>query len=237
MSTDSNYVYAKGTLFVAPGGGAAPSPLLPGVANQALFANPASALGVEWGAGTAMGDVVGPGSSVAHNLAAFADTTGLLLEDSGVATANVALGAGSSVMGNVMSFASTDGKTIADSGISAALVAIGPGTSTGSNFPAFVDTDGVTLEDSGFSSASFRPAFVTGGSAPTKGSFTLSSGTHAKIDTTAAVTGCIIVFTVVSLGTVTVASSFLATIANGTGFTPVASQATDTSVVNWAILG
>lgn len=80
------------------------------------------------------------------------------------------------------------------------------------------------------------PGSVSSGGAATKGSFTLSSGTHAKILTTAAVTGCVISYTVVTLGTVTVASSFLSTIDNGVGFTPVASQGTDTSVVNWAIL-
>lgn len=80
------------------------------------------------------------------------------------------------------------------------------------------------------------PGTVTTGSAPTKGSFTLASGTHAKILTTAAVTGAVIVYTVASLGTVTAASSFLTTIDNGVGFTPVASDNTDTSVVNWAIL-
>lgn len=73
--------------------------------------------------------------------------------------------------------------------------------------------------------------------APTKGSFTLTAGTHAQIPTTAAVTGAVIVYTVVTLGTVTAASSFLTTIANGVGFTPVASQNTDTSTVNWAIVG
>lgn len=73
--------------------------------------------------------------------------------------------------------------------------------------------------------------------APTKGTFTMIAGTHAKILTEAAVTGCVIVYTVVSLGTVTEASSFLTTIDDGVGFTPVASQTTDTSVVNWAIVG
>lgn len=81
------------------------------------------------------------------------------------------------------------------------------------------------------------PALVGTGAAATKGTFTLSSGTHAKINTTAAVTGCVIVYTVVTLGTVTEASAFLSTIDNGVGFTPVASQNTDTSVVNWAIVG
>ena len=76
----------------------------------------------------------------------------------------------------------------------------------------------------------------TTGTAARKGTFTLVAGTHAQIPTTAAVTGSVILYTVVTLGTVTVASSFLSTIVNGVGFTPVASQATDTSVINWAIV-
>lgn len=40
-------------------------------------------------AGSGTGDVNGPGSSVAGNLAAFADTSGILLQDSGLATANI----------------------------------------------------------------------------------------------------------------------------------------------------
>lgn len=80
-------------------------------------------------------------------------------------------------------------------------------------------------------------ALVSTGAAATKGSITLTAGTHAKILTTAAVTGAVIVYTVTALGTVTVASAFLTTIDNGVGFTPVASQVTDTSTVTWAIIG
>jgi hypothetical protein len=236
MSTDSNYVYEKGTILVAPGGGGAFTPLAPGAANQALFANPAEALGVAWGAGDAMGNVVGPVSSTAHNLAAFADTSGVLLEDSGIATDLVAIGPGSSTANHVAAFDDTDGVTLIDSGLLYTEIAKGPGSSTANNFASFSDTDGLTLADSGYNHTSFRPAPVTGGSAATKGSFTLSSGTHAQIATTAAVTGAVIVFTVVTLGTVTVASAFECVIQNGVGFTPTASQSNDTSVVNWAIV-
>lgn len=112
----------------------------------------------------------------------------------------------------------------------------GPEVSVSGNFASFTDTTGKEVGDSGKSASSFAPAAVTGGAAATKGSFTLSSGTHAKILTTAAVTGCNVVYTVVSLGTVTVASAFLTTIDTGVGFTPVASDVTDTSTVNWQIL-
>lgn len=113
---------------------------------------------------------------------------------------------------------------------------VGPEVSVSGNFASYTDTSGKELGDSGKSASSFAPASVTGGADATKGSFTLSSGTHAKILTTAAVTGVNVVYTVVSLGTVTVASAFLTTIDTGVGFTPVASQNTDTSTVNWQII-
>ena len=235
-SPDNNYVHLKGTLFVAPGGGSAPVPLAPGAANQALFADPTTFEGVAWGDGTAMGNVVGPVSSIAHNLAAFADTSGVLLEDSGLATDLIAIGPGSSTANHVAAYSDTDGVTLIDSGLLYTSIATGPSSATSGNFPSFNGTGGKSLQDSGVNASSFRPTPVTGGSAATKGSFTLSSGTHAKITTTAAVTGCVVVYTVVSLGTVTVASAFLTTIDNGVGFTPVASQGTDGSVVNWAIV-
>lgn len=69
------------------------------------------------------------------------------------------------------------------------------------------------------------------------GTFTLASGTHAQIAVPTITANSVVVYTVKTLGTVTVASSFLTTIVAATGFTPVASQNTDTSVVNWALVG
>lgn len=119
----------------------------------------------------------------------------------------------------------------------------GPASSTDKAIVRFNGTTGKLAQDSGVTIADTTnvmtfPAgagivYTTGSR---KGSFTLAAGTHAQIATTAAVTGCLIVYTVVTLGTVIVASSFLTTIANGVGFTPVASQNTDTSTVNWAIV-
>lgn len=81
------------------------------------------------------------------------------------------------------------------------------------------------------------PVLTTGGAAARKGTFTLVAGTlAAPIATTAALTGSVIVYTVVTLGTVTIASAFKTTIVTGVSFTPVASQITDTSTVNWAIV-
>lgn len=234
---DNNFVYEKGTLFVAPGGGGAPTPLLPGAANQALFANPSAPLGVAWGTGSAMGNVVGPVSSTAHHLAAFVDTTGELLEDSGIATSAVALGAGSSIMGHLMSFASTDGKTIADSGVVAALVALGvAGPVVNGNFASFNGTGGKQLQDSGFSSGSFAKSPVTGGAAATKGTFTLSSGGSGNISTTAVLTGSVVSVCVTTLGTVTSPQAMLVTISNGSHFSITSADNTDTSSGTWAIV-
>ena len=73
--------------------------------------------------GAGSGDVVGPGSSVAGNLATFDDTTGALLADSGLHISDVAFGdEGGSVAGNIAEFASTDGVGISDSGTSVAAI-------------------------------------------------------------------------------------------------------------------
>lgn len=234
--TDSNYVYDKGVILVAPGGGGAFTQLAPGAANQALFADPTAPLGVAWGAGSAMGNVVGPVSSVAHHLAAFADTSGELLEDSGVLTSSLAFGPGSSTTNHIAAFASGDGQTLKDSGLLYSSVAIGPASAISANFPSFNGTGGKTLQDSGFNSGSFAPAPVVGGAAPTKGTFTLSSGLSGNITTTAILTGSVVAITVTSLGTVTVASTFLVTISNGSHFSITASDLTDTSSGTWAIV-
>lgn len=156
MSTpDSNYVYEPGTIFVAPGGGSAPVPLPPGAENQALFSTPSTYPGVGWGAGSAMGNVVGPVSSTAHNLASFADTSGVLLEDSGIAKGTVAIGPGTSTANHIAAFDDTDGVTLIDSGLLYTSVATGPSSAVSANFPAFNGTGGKTLEDSGFSNNSF----------------------------------------------------------------------------------
>lgn len=175
-------VYDKGTLFVAPGGGGALTPLAPGLDGYVLIRDDEEDLGVGWAAAVpGDGDVVGPASSTDNALARYDSTTGKLLQNSPVTCA---------------------------------------------------DTTGTMTWPAGGG-----PVLTAGGTgSERKGTITLSSGTHAKVLTTAAVTGCVIVYTTVTLGTVTVASSFLTTIDTGVGFTPVASQNTDASVVNWAIV-
>lgn len=235
-SPDNNYVYQKGTLFVAPGGGGAPTPLLPGADGQVLGASASEPLGVAWGAGSSSGNVVGPDSSVSGNLPSFADTSGVLLQDSGIAAANVAIGPGSSTANHIAAFDDTDGVTLKDSGLLYTAVATGPSSATSGNFPSFNGTGGKTLQDSGFDAGSFKAAPVVGGAAATKGTFSLTLGLSGSISTTAILTGSVVCVTVTSLGTVTVASTFLVTISNGSHFTITASDLTDTSSGTWAIV-
>lgn len=77
---------------------------------------------------------------------------------------------------------------------------------------------------------------TTSGSAATKGSFTFASGTHGQIATTAVTTTSVIAYTIKTLGTVTIAQAIATALAAGVGFTPTSAAATDTSVVNWAIV-
>lgn len=231
-----NYVYERGTILVAPGGGGALSPLLPGADGQVLGALSSAPFGIAWGAGSDTGNVVGPVSSTAHNLASFADTSGVLLEDSGIAKTLVAIGPGSSTTNNIAAFNSTDGVTLKDSGILYTNIVQGPSSATANNFAGFNSTTGKLILDSGFSSGSFQPSSVTGGGAATKGTFTLTGGSSGSISTTAVLTGSSVLVTVTSLGTVTVASSFLVTITNGSHFVLTASDATDTSSGTWQVL-
>lgn len=48
MIPDSNYIYEKGTILIAPGGGGAFTPLLPGQPGQLLVLDPTENLGVKW---------------------------------------------------------------------------------------------------------------------------------------------------------------------------------------------
>lgn len=71
-----------------------------------------------------LGDVVGPGSSVAGQLPSFADTGGKTLVDSGVVASEVAIGAATSTNNNIVTFSGSSGKAMSDSGISVTDVAI-----------------------------------------------------------------------------------------------------------------
>ncbi len=211
--TDNNYVYDKGTIFVAPGGGSAPVPLAPGIDGQVIVADSSTATGLDWDTVPGTGDVVGPGSSTAHHLAAFADTSGELLEDSGIATANVVQGPASSTDNAIARFDSTTGKLLQNSGVTVA------DTTGAMTFPA----GGGTI-------------LTTGGAAARKGTFTLTAGASGDIATTSVATGSVIAITITALGTVTAPQPLYTTITNGTKFVITSADGTDTSSGTWAIV-
>lgn len=242
-----NFIHAKGSILAAPGGGGAYTDLPPGAPNEVLVADPNSDLGLNWGAG-GVGTMNGPVSSIAGNLPSFANTDGDLLDDSGISAATVAIGPGTSVANRIAAFLNTDGLTLKDSGVLYTNVVQGPASSTDNSIARFDSTTGKLIQNSAATMADTTGAitFPSGGgtiltagagSAERKGTFTFDgSGTHTKILTTAAVTGCVISYSIVTLGTVTAAQAILSTIDTGVGFTPVSADATDSSVVNWAIV-
>ena len=201
-------VIPKGTLFVGLGGGSAPEQLPIGAPGSYLTADPDEDLGVKW-AGNIDAAVTGPNSAVSGNLPSFNGASGDVIQDSGIAAAEVVIGPATVVSNAMPRFNGTVGTEIEETGI---IVS----DSDLMTFPADAGT------------------VYTAGSR--KGSFTLTLGTHTKILTTAALADSIIHFTIVSLGTVTEAQAMLCTIDPGVGFTPVSADATDTSTINWAIL-
>lgn len=124
-------------------------------------------------------------------------------------------------------------------------IAVGPGTSTSNGLVSWSSTTGYKLLSNTPTISSAVITFPSGGgnvltagagAAERKGSFTFNgSGTHTKILTTSAITGCVIVYSIVTLGTVTAAQAILTTIDTGVGFTPVSAANNDSSVVNWSI--
>lgn len=241
----TNYVYDKGTIFVAPGGGAAPTPLPPGVDGQALIYDSSEELGVRPGAG-GTGDVTGPGSSTTGHLASFGSVDGDLLADSGVVAATVAVGPGSSTAHHLAAFASTDGLTLEDAGIVAANVVVNASTSTDNAIARFDSTTGKIIQNSPVTIADTTgtmtwPAgggsvLTTGGAAARKGTFTLTTGSSGDIATTSVLTGSVIAITITALGTVTAPKPMYVTITNGTKFVITSSDGTDSSSGTWAIV-
>ena len=211
MSSVSNLVYLPGTIFVCPGGGGAPTPLEPGLTNQLLRINPAADLGVEW-ASAGNGDVAGPGSSTANNLAIFADTSGNLLDDAGYAVADLVLGAGTVADNTIPRFDGTTGGQLQPS-----LVVI-----SNSDVMTFPAGAGVVL--------------TAGGGAARKGTFTFTSGSSGDISTTSVATSSVIQVCITALGTVTAAQATYCAITNGSKFVIHSADATDTSSGTWAIV-
>lgn len=63
-----------------------------------------------------VGDVFGPNSSVAGDVAVFADTTGKLIADSGIASDELVTNPAAAVAGNLAIFSDPTGNVIGDSG-------------------------------------------------------------------------------------------------------------------------
>lgn len=85
MTEPNNYLYEKGTLLVAPGGGGALTPLAPPTEGQALKGSPNDDLGMVWvDTLPGEGDVVGPASATDGDIAQFDGITGKLLKDTGL---------------------------------------------------------------------------------------------------------------------------------------------------------
>jgi hypothetical protein len=242
-----NYVHLKGTVQAFGGGGDALEDIAPGVDGQALIADSTQIGGVRWGAG-GTGNVTGPLASIVGNVPSFGNAFGDLLTDSGVAAATIAMGPGASVPHTLAAFSGADGLTLEDTAILTANVVQGPAAATDNAIARFDLATGKLLQDSAVTVADTvgtmtwpaggGPVLTAGATgSERKGSFVFDgSGTHAKILTTAALTDSVIVFTVITLGTVAAAQAILCTIDTGVGFTPVSADGTDSSVVNWAIV-
>jgi hypothetical protein len=214
----------------------------------------------------ASGNVDGPASATDNALARFDGTTGKLIQNSvgllsdvGVMTGvRPTLPAGTATAGTApMKFTlgvnlgtpeagavEYDGTHLYYTNNSAArqTVGVGPSTSTDNRLArmdgtsgAYQEATGTTLSDDDVMTfpADGGVVLTTG---TRKGTATLVGGT-ATVTTAAAVTGSVICLTIVALGTVTDPMPMLVTINNGVGFDITSEDATDTSTINWAIVG
>lgn len=101
--------------------------------------------------------------------------------------------------------------------------------STGACFILGSITSGTTANWENFS-------LNSGGTDARKGQVTLVAGT-ATVTTTAVEAGSVIALTIVTLGTVTDPMPLYVTIDPGVDFDITSEDATDTSTINWAIVG
>ena len=149
------------------------------------------------GGGGGSGDVVGPASSVAGNFASYDDTTGKLLEDSGVSASSFQ--AANSKLTDIAGLAVTDGNVIVGNGTTwvaesgaTARTSLGVGTSDSPQFTAVnlghasdttvarVSAGLIAVEGSNVMMAGTENQAVTGGATVTSKSLgTQSSGTLA----------------------------------------------------------
>ncbi len=103
--------------------------------------------------GTGSGDVVGPGSATTTDLASFDGATGKLLQDSGIASANVVTATATLTSGNVVTGAGS--KAAQDSGVALSVVAR---TDTAQSYTKAQRGTPATLSLSG---ATFTPNYDT----------------------------------------------------------------------------
>lgn len=127
------------------------------------------------------GDVVGPASANTDNVAAYADTTGKLIKDTGLPYTSIVKGPVSVVNGNVAYFIGTTGKELADSGKSFTQLAslFGMSPSGHANKLSMFSHDGpqsaITDSDIPAANVLTHPAGYPGGTA----NFLRSDGTFA----------------------------------------------------------
>jgi len=119
------------------------------------------------------GDVVGPAGAVAGHLPGYADTTGKLLNDSGIPVADVLLAGGALVTGNFLTV--DGGGDVVDSGVSGVSTGdvVGPASSTTGHLPSYADATGKLLADSGIPVAD---VLLVGGALAVGNLLTVNSG-------------------------------------------------------------
>ena len=100
--------------------------------------------------------VAGPSSAVSGNLASFNGTSGVVVQDSGIVSANVITDSSNLVSSNLVS--ATGNKTVGDSAIAVANVVTNTGgTVTSGNVVTFSGTSGRVIQDSGKALSAYLP--------------------------------------------------------------------------------
>lgn len=121
--------------------------------------------------------VSGPATSVAGNLPAFSNTTGVVLVDSGVAPSSLLPKAGGTMTGDLdMGTHDVANVSFLNAKLVDALVTGPAGTATADHIATFIDASGVTLQDSGVNVNNLLPK--AGGTMT--GAITLQDGTQAQ---------------------------------------------------------
>ncbi len=100
-------------------------------------------------------------TSTTGHLSSFTSSTGRVIQDSGIPSANVVLSTSTSTSSHLASFYSGTGKEIGDSGINGGDVVLGPASAVGSHIALFADSTGKLLSDSGATLSQYLP--LTGG--------------------------------------------------------------------------